>query len=101
MPGPVISKTATRRPFVPRTKARTSSPPRTSPKAPKKTVRLLVPDLSNVAVKGEPLSFSCGVQKPRSITVDYAPKVDPKLGTAGQIAAIELGRQPGPAGSKQ
>ena len=59
----------------------------------KKTVRLFVADLSNVAVKGDPVSFSCGVQRPRPITVDYIPKTDPKLGTAGQVAGIDLPRQ--------
>jgi hypothetical protein len=65
-----------------------------APKAPKKTVRLLVADLSNVAVKGEPLSFSCGIQKPRPVTVDFIPKTDAKLGTSGQVAGIDLPRQP-------
>ncbi len=60
----------------------------------KKTVRLLVADLSNIAVKGEPISFSCGVQKPRQVTVDYFPKVDAKLGTSGQVAGIDVQRQP-------
>jgi hypothetical protein len=60
----------------------------------KKTVRLLVADLSNVAVKGDAISFSCGVQKPRQITVDYFPKVDAKLGTSGQVAGIDLQGQP-------
>lgn len=56
----------------------------------KKTVRLLIRDLSNIAVKGDPISFSCGVQKPRQITVDYFPKADAKLGTAGEVAGIDL-----------
>jgi hypothetical protein len=60
----------------------------------KKTVRLLIADVSNIAVKGDPVSFSCGVQKPRQITVDYIPKADPKLGTAGVVAGIDLQRQP-------
>ncbi|HEY3836202.1 MAG TPA: hypothetical protein VGL72_06505, partial [Bryobacteraceae bacterium] len=60
----------------------------------KKTVRLLVSDVSNIAVKGDPISFSCGVQKPRGIIVDYFPKADAKLGTAGEVAGIDLQRQP-------
>jgi len=60
----------------------------------KKTVRLLIPDLSNIAVKGDPVSFSCGVQKPRQITVDYAPKVDAKLGTSGVVAGLDLQGRP-------
>ena len=63
-------------------------------KAGKKTVRLLIADLSNIAVKGDPVSFSCGVQKPRQITVDYVPKVDAKLGTSGMVAGLDLQRQP-------
>ena len=60
----------------------------------KKTVRLLVADMSNVAVKGDQISFACGVQKPRQIVVDYAPKVDAKLGTSGEVAGIDLRGQP-------
>ncbi len=60
----------------------------------KKTVRLLIPDMSNVAVKGEQISFACGVQKPRQIIVDYTPKPDAKSGTAGEVAGIDLEGQP-------
>jgi len=60
----------------------------------KKTVRLLIPDLSNVAVKGDPVSFACGVQKPRQVVIDYTPKFDAKLGTSGEVAGIDLQRQP-------
>jgi len=60
----------------------------------KKTVRLLISDMSNVAVKGDPVSFACGVQKPRLIVVDYTPKVDAKLGTAGEVAGLDLRSQP-------
>ena len=60
----------------------------------KKTVRLLIADLANVAVQGEPLSFACGVQKPRPITVDYLPKPDAKLGTSGVVAGVDLRSRP-------
>ncbi len=60
----------------------------------KKTVRLLVVDLSNVAVKGDPVSFACGVQRPRPIALDYVPKSDAKLGTSGEVAGIDLLKQP-------
>jgi tetratricopeptide (TPR) repeat protein len=60
----------------------------------KKTVRLLVTDMSNVAVKGDPITFSCGVQKPRSIKLDYFPKADAKLATAGEVARIDFDAQP-------
>jgi hypothetical protein len=59
----------------------------------KKTVRLLITDLSNVTVKDR-VSFACGIQKPKQITVDYVPKVDAKLGTSGEVAAMDLPRQP-------
>ncbi len=60
----------------------------------KKTVRLLISDMSNLAVKGEPVSFACGVQKPRQVIVDYSPKSDPNAGTSGEVAAIDLEKQP-------
>jgi hypothetical protein len=60
----------------------------------KKTVRLLIRDVSNITVKGDAVSFSCGVQKPRQIVVDYVPRVDAKLGTSGEVAGIDLQRQP-------
>ena len=60
----------------------------------KKIVRLLVTDMSNVAVKGDPITFSSGVQKPRSIKLDYFPKADAKLATAGEVARIDFDAQP-------
>ena len=60
----------------------------------KKIVRLLITDMSNVAVKGDPITFSCGVQKPRSIKLDYFPKADAKLATAGEVARIDFDAQP-------
>lgn len=60
----------------------------------KKTVRLLISDMSNVAVKGDPVSFACGVQKSRPIVVDYTPKPDARLGTAGEVAGLDLKSQP-------
>lgn len=59
-----------------------------------KTVRLMISDMSNVAVKGDPVSFACGVQKPRPIVVDYMPKPDAKSGTAGEVAGLDLKSQP-------
>lgn len=56
----------------------------------KRTVRLLVTDLSNVVVRGEPVSFTCGVQKPRAIKADYILKPNTKLSTSGEVAGIEL-----------
>ena len=39
-------------------------------------------------------ALGCGVQKPRQIMIDYIPKADAKLGTAGIVAGIDVPRQP-------
>jgi hypothetical protein len=38
-----------------------------------------------VKVRG---TLSCGVQKPRAITVRYTPKIDQRLGTAGEVESL-------------
>jgi len=59
--------------------------------ADKKIVRLLVADPSKVAYSGSgEVSLGCGVQKPRRVTVEYVPKANTKLGTAGEVATIEF-----------
>ena len=56
-----------------------------------KTVKLLVPDASQVAINGAgELSLGCGAQKARRLSVDYFPKTNARLGTAGEVAAIEF-----------
>ena len=58
----------------------------------KKLTRLLVPDPAQVVIEGGgEKAFGCGPQKPtRRIVVQYFPKHDAKLGTAGEAAVIEF-----------
>ncbi len=58
----------------------------------KNEIRLLVVDPSQIAViGGGTAAFGCGVQKPqRRVVVEYYPKPDAKLGTAGEAAVIEF-----------
>ena len=51
MPGPVMRKTAIRRPLTPRTTTSWSSPPRTSPKAPRKRSSVWSTVTSSIPVK--------------------------------------------------
>ena len=56
-----------------------------------KKVRLLVPDPSAIAVLGGGLqSLGCGPQKPRRVAVEYFPKQNSRLATAGEVATIQF-----------
>jgi hypothetical protein len=56
-----------------------------------KLVRLLIPDPARVTVMGSgDLTLACGPQKARRISVEYFPKPNPKLATAGEVAVIEF-----------
>jgi hypothetical protein len=56
-----------------------------------KLVKLLVADPSKVVYTGNGVvSLGCGVQKPRKITVEYFPKANARLATAGEVATIEF-----------
>jgi len=56
-----------------------------------KIVRLVVRDASQIAMVGaNQQSLGCGRQKPRKISVEYFPKNDTRLGTAGDVATIEF-----------
>jgi len=57
-----------------------------------KPVQLLVRDPGQVVIRGGGVTtLGCGPQKPaRTVTVEYFPKPDPKLGTAGDAAVIEF-----------
>jgi hypothetical protein len=56
-----------------------------------KTVRLLVTDPGKVALAGPgELSLGCGAQKPRRVSVEYFPKPNARLATAGEAAMIEF-----------
>jgi hypothetical protein len=57
----------------------------------KKIVKLLVPDPAKVVYRGAgEVALGCGVQKARRIIVEYAPKVNSRLATAGEVATIEF-----------
>ncbi|MBZ5580734.1 MAG: hypothetical protein LAQ30_00765 [Acidobacteriia bacterium] len=57
----------------------------------RKTVRLLVADPSKVAINGAgDLALGCGAQKARRVRVEYFPKTNARLGTAGEVATIEF-----------
>jgi hypothetical protein len=56
-----------------------------------KTIRLLVPDPGKIAIAGGgDQTLGCGVQKPRHVTVEYFPKANTRLATAGEAATIEF-----------
>jgi hypothetical protein len=56
-----------------------------------KTVRLLVADPSKVAIAGRgQQTLGCGKQAPRAVSIEYFPKVNARLGTAGEVATIEF-----------
>ncbi|MGD0500039.1 MAG: hypothetical protein ABSC23_16565 [Bryobacteraceae bacterium] len=56
-----------------------------------KTVRLLVVDPAKVAINGPgQLTLGCGAQKPRRVVIEYFPKADARLATAGEVATIEF-----------
>ena len=56
-----------------------------------KVVKLLVADPSKVVYTGNgEVSLGCGVQKPRKITVEYFPKANARLATAGEVATVDF-----------
>jgi hypothetical protein len=56
-----------------------------------KIIKLLIRDASGITVSGSgETSLACGAQKPRRVVIDYFPKADSRLGTAGEVAAIEF-----------
>ena len=56
-----------------------------------KVVKLLVADPTQITFIGaRQASLGCGVQKPRRVAVDYFPKANAKLATAGEVATIEF-----------
>jgi hypothetical protein len=55
------------------------------------TVKLLVTDPGKVAIMGRgELTLGCGVQKPRRVAIEYFPKPNARLATAGEVATIEF-----------
>jgi hypothetical protein len=56
-----------------------------------KTIRLLIPDAGQVAISGGgDQTLACGTQKPRRVIIEYFPKANARLGTAGEVATIEF-----------
>ena len=56
-----------------------------------KLIRLLVPDPAQIAILGGgEQALGCGPQKPRRVTVEYFPKNNAKLGTAGEVATLQF-----------
>lgn len=57
-----------------------------------KPVSLAVRSPADVVIQGSSVtSLSCGVQKPpRRVTIQYFPKFDANLGTAGDVAVVEF-----------
>jgi tetratricopeptide (TPR) repeat protein len=56
-----------------------------------KPMKLLIADAQKVTIAGGgTLTLGCGAQKPRRVTIEYFPKVDSRLATAGEVATIEF-----------
>ena len=56
-----------------------------------KVIKLLITDPGKIAISGTgEAQLGCGVQKPRRVTVQYFPKADARLATAGEVATIEF-----------
>jgi hypothetical protein len=60
-----------------------------------KTVQLLIRAPDDIVVQGEQtMNLTCGPLKtPRGVVVEYHPKPDKKLGTAGEAATVEFQKQ--------
>jgi len=56
-----------------------------------KVIKLLVANPSQIVFIGtQQATLGCGVQKPRRVAVDYFPKANARLATAGEVATIEF-----------
>ncbi len=56
-----------------------------------KIVKLLVPDPGQIAITGGgEQSLGCGAQKARLVVIEYFPKANARLATAGEVATIEF-----------
>ncbi len=56
-----------------------------------KTTKLLITDPGKIAIiGGGTLTLGCGSQKARRVAVEYFPKVDSRLSTAGEVATISF-----------
>ncbi len=56
-----------------------------------KTIRLLISDAGSIAISGGgEQTLTCGAQKARPVMIQYFPKANARLGTAGEVATIEF-----------
>ena len=56
-----------------------------------KIMRLLVTDPNEIAITGPgQQALGCGAQKPRPVVIEYFPKANARLSTAGEVASIEF-----------
>jgi tetratricopeptide (TPR) repeat protein len=56
-----------------------------------KTLKLLVTDPTKIVIAGSnQAALGCGLQKARHVTIEYFPKADTRLATAGEVATIEF-----------
>ncbi len=57
----------------------------------RKVTKLLVTDPGKIAIAGGgDQTLGCGVQKARRVTVEYFPKTNARMATAGEVATIEF-----------
>jgi len=57
----------------------------------RKTLKLLVASPAQVAINGTgEVTLGCGARKPRRVVIEYFPKANAKLATAGEVASIEF-----------
>ena len=56
-----------------------------------KLLKLLAPNPGQITIlNGGERALGCGAQKPRRVAVEYFPKRNPKLATAGEVATLEF-----------
>jgi hypothetical protein len=54
-------------------------------------VKLLITDPGKIAISGGgERTLGCGAQKPRRVVIEYFPKANSRLATAGEVATIEF-----------
>ena len=54
-------------------------------------LQLLVRNPAQITVSGGGAALACGPQRPaRHVSVSYNPKVDKRLGTAGEVVSVEF-----------
>ena len=58
-----------------------------------KRVSLAITDPQEVVIKGAAtatLDFTCGPQKPKTVTLEYDPHADTQMGTIGIVKSLEF-----------